>query len=482
MELQEMIRIVRDAGYSPILSSYTQIQETVFMLAERDGQKKLIVHGQPSVCFSGAEVMFDARPGKICPQTHNNAESLKKFCPWLRPVSPTGRKASFGTGDRLGLVTGAHIAALAPTDVFPILAQQSRRELLRTERTNQSMMETVMWQVFESGYRGGYGADGDHLKTLDEVQSAIRDGCTFITIDCSDHIPGKHEVDRVTHAKLVTEYCGKSLPVVEDPLQITQQKLEDLLLLYQEAINHICMIFEKAISTCGREISLEISLDETAAMTGTEGHFFVANELRKRGVPIYSLAPKFCGEFQKGIDYIGDTAEFQKNLRNHVKVAEYFGHKVSIHSGSDKFQILPFVGSECHGRYHLKTSGTSWVEAVRVIAARDQVLFCEMLQYACRNFEKAAHYYHVSAKVDNVPDLHHIHERNYPKLLDQPDIRQILHITYGELLTARDAEGELLFKPRIYHVLEENRDILNTVITNHIRRHIEKIEEGERSL
>lgn len=472
---QEIFECAKSAGLFVYETSYAEKGETAFFVVEEDGQKKLMIVGQPLDIFRGAEIKFCSYRGLLCPLTHENAETIKSVFPWLKPVSAQGKRASFGTGDRLGLVTGAHIAAFQGTDIFPVLAQQSKRELTRTGRTNRSVLDDVMWQVFEVGYRGGYGADGDHLKNLDDIEAAIEDGSTFITLDCSDHIPSRTVLDTRKLDIIEKEYRNTRIFIDGLHLCLSREILETILAEYQDAIDYISKVYEKAISVCGDHISFEISLDETTIPTSLEAHFFVANELKKRGISLHSLAPKFCGDFQKGIDYIGDIKAFQKNLHSHVRVAEYFGYKISIHSGSDKFRILPYVGQECHGRFHLKTSGTSWVEALRVIAVCDPELFQAMLEYSCKQFENAKKYYHVSARIENIPNMKTVGKENFPSLMDQPDIRQIMHITYGELLTAKTESGELRFKSSIYRVLRENRALLDEVITAHIGKHIQKI-------
>lgn len=475
MNSREIFACAKRLGLVVHEASYVEQAGAAFLAVEENAQKKLMIFGQPSVTFLGTEATSYPYHGLLCPLTHENAQAMKEVLPWLKPVSAKGKWASIGTGDRLGLVTGAHIAAFQGTDIFPVLAQQSKRELTRTGRTNRSMLDDVMWQVFEAGYRKGYGADGDHLKNLDDIKAAIKDGSTFITLDCSDYIPSKTALDARKLDMAEKEYGNKNILIGGIHLHLSRKMLGMILAKYQDAIDYIGQVYEKAISICENSISFEISLDETTVPTSLEAHFFVANELKKKGIIVDSLAPKFCGDFQKGIDYIGDIQAFQRNLHGHARIAEHFGYKISIHSGSDKFRILPYVGQECRGRFHLKTSGTSWVEALRVIAMCDPALFQEMLEYSCGQFENAKRYYHVSARIENIPDLKAIGKENFSSLMDQPDTRQIMHITYGELLTARTERGELRFKSNIYQVLRENKTLLDRVIIEHIGRHIQKV-------
>ena len=117
-----------------------------------------------------------------------------------------------------------------------------------------------------------------------------------------------------------------------------------------------------------KEFDFEVSIDETEEPTSICAHFFIANELKKKNIPLTSLAPRFIGEFQKGIDYIGSVHTFKQNFAAHVKIAKLFSYKLSIHSGSDKFSIFPTVAQAKNIAIHLKTSGTTWLECLRFIA------------------------------------------------------------------------------------------------------------------
>src|SRR5690625_6441016 len=107
-------------------------------------------------------------------------------------------------------------------------------------------------------------------------------------------------------------------------------------LLYDEAIEFTALVFDKYIRPLDRPIDFEISIDETETITSPLAHFFVGNELITKDVEVISLAPRFCGEFQKGIDYIGDIDQFEVELREHALIAEHLGYKLSIHSGDRK--------------------------------------------------------------------------------------------------------------------------------------------------
>ena len=151
MNMQSLCEAAERLGYKPRVSSYAQAGTASFLIAEDQEQKRLLIAGEAPSGFQGKEESFDNKQILCCPLTHENAGTIQRVFPWLQPISARRKEASFGTGDRLGLVTGAHIAAFNGTGVFPILAQQSKRELTLTGRTNRTMIEDVMWQVGIAG-------------------------------------------------------------------------------------------------------------------------------------------------------------------------------------------------------------------------------------------------------------------------------------------------------------------------------------------
>jgi len=203
------------------------------------------------------------------------------------------------------------------------------------------VLDCVSFSVLRDGYKDGFGADGDHLKKPEEVEYALSLGYTMITLDCSEHI--RNDIDAMSEAeveKLVTlsddlknTYLGKTFDLEGEKVTFTEDALRRNVLIYGDAINFAISIYNKYIK--GGKVSFEISIDETMTPTLPTQHYFVANELTKAGVKFDTVAPRFCGEFQKGVDYIGDLVQFEKELKVHAAIARHFGYKLSIHSGSD---------------------------------------------------------------------------------------------------------------------------------------------------
>jgi len=407
--------------------------ESLFYMAATETGDMLSVSGPDMELFAGEVINESGETYKICPLTVKNSKVIRDLFEFTRPQSHKGHNITIGLGDRLGLASAGHIRLLENYDVFPVLAQQSIRELNLTGRTYEDVLAAAVWSVFREGYTKGYGADGDHLKTHEEVQYAIDRGFTMITLDCSEHFPNGLEAV----IKFATE-------------------------IYYRHIR-------------GKKIDFELSIDETQTTTTPEDHLFITEELKKAGVEVVSVAPRFVGEFQKGIDYIGDVDEFEKDFRVHAEIADKFGYKISVHSGSDKFSVFPIIGKLTNGRYHLKTAGTNWLEAVRVIASKNPGLYREMHTFALENLSEARKYYHITCDLSKIVDLASTPDSNLPAYMDENNARQVLHITYGLILQAKNPDGSFTFRDRIYDTLKVHEADYMAALEKHIGRHLTEL-------
>jgi len=430
--------------------------------------------------FEGEESGAGPKIVKCAPLNGANAKALRRYFPWTKPVPVLRKKCSFGCGDRLGCATSAHAELFKHFDAAPVFAQQSVRELTLTHRTFQSVIDDASFQVFQANYQGGFGADGDHLKSFEHIGQALEAGVTMLTLDLSEQLkPGFADADESEvkaaysalpsdlRARLERDYTD----VPELGLHFTETERMRCALIYMKAMDFSAQVHEFLVSHGGADTDLEISIDETSAPTVPEHHYFVASELKYRKVPFVSLAPRFIGEFQKGIDYIGDLAEFERQFAVHAKIADHFGtYKISVHSGSDKFSAFPIIGRLTNGHFHLKTAGTSWLEAVHAIALADPVLFRKMLKTAFAGLNDALKLYHITADFSVLPDPDKITPEEMPALLDADCIpgRQLLHITYGAMLGGSDAaltEG-------IRHFLLAHADGYAECIAAHFTKHL----------
>ena len=458
---------------------------SAFFLARGQAEKHLIVCGDAGARFEGEDAAAGNLAIRICPMNIRNCTALRGLFPFLTPSPGSGRDISVGFGDRLGAASPAHIRLVRTLPVYPVLAQQSVRELTLTGRSFAGVISDAAWAVFQEGYEKGYGADGDHLKTGAEVESALASGCTMITLDCLEHIRNEIEtmpaaalreeyakLDRAAAEKLESTYLNRTFPLGGGPeISFTEESFYRTVLIYYRAVLFAGEIYHSLIAPYGREIDFEVSIDETLTPTAPEAHYFVASELSGRGVKLSSVAPRFCGEFQKGINYKGDLGQFEREYPVHEAVARTFGYKLSIHSGSDKFDVFPVIG-RYSPRYHLKTAGTSWLEAVRMIAVKQPGLYRRIHRFACEHFHEATKYYHVTTDLNKVPDADTLTDAQLPGLLGLEDTRQMLHITYGLILQAKAEDGSHLLRPAIYRALYENEEEHYRLLSEHLGRHL----------
>lgn len=400
----------------------------------------------------------------LCPTTHDNRLILNGLIPTTVPQAFGKEQATFGVGDRLGIATPGHIRALSRSRAKPILAQQSKRELALIGRTYEQVLDDVSFSVFQEGYTGGFGADGDHLKSIEEIREALACGYTMITLDCSSVIGKGTEHLSVQESR--ERYLDRVFSVGGRDYSFTESDLNRCVLVYGNALEFAETVYRECILTSGKEIDFELSIDETDSVTTPLDHLFVATELLSRGVEITSLAPRFAGEFQKGIDYIGDLALLEGELAQHAAIADHYGYKLSIHSGSDKFSVFPMIGKHTDGRLHVKTSGTSWLEAVATIAHCDPSLYRRLHECALANFEAATAFYHVSADIERIRPLSAVSDEDLLSYLALDDSRQLLHITYGFLL------GDPELRRSIYDLLSAQEEIYFDRLVGHIGRHL----------
>ena len=233
------------------------------------------------------------------------------------------------------------------------------------------------------GYNGQYFVDADHinLSTVDRFV-AVSD---FFTLDVASFIgkPSAQE-DIDTFIASCEKYMGElQIPGMEKPLSITKELLEDIANKFLSATQQASEIYAYLVDKKGvGNFITEVSMDEVEKPQTPVEMLFILKMLADKGVPAQTIAPKFTGRFNKGVDYVGNLEQFAKEFEEDVLVIDFavkeFGLpaelKLSVHSGSDKFSIYPIM-AEVINRHdkglHLKTAGTTWLEEVIGLAKAD---------------------------------------------------------------------------------------------------------------
>jgi len=494
------VTILKSVPGARVLPESVQIlPEAVYGVVQTESSDFLAVYAAKTefipIGFEGTITHYDEGVLFTGELNAENARALRSLFSWTAPTL-LGSANSFGFGDRLGNASVAHLRSLENSDFRPILAQQSIREMDRTQRTAQQVMDCATWAVFMSGYTHGFGSDADHLKTIADIDRTMAAGFTMYTIDPSDYVDNRvNEMDISALQQAFSE-----LPW--DELQDTPQEFrnryinrvfelghsvtlrpdeEDILraaVKYGRVVLHTYTMFRYLRTRyADRPSEVELSVDETPYPTTPEEHLIVASELQRLNVELVSLAPRFCGEFEKGVDFKGDLNAFKEEYLLHQSIADSYGkYKISVHSGSDKFQVYAAIGELKAGTVHVKTAGTSYLEALRAISMTNPTLFREIITFAGERFETDKKTYHISATLDGYPSQGSLSDEDLPGLLNDDNARQIFHVTFGSVLTAVDEHGERIYYPRFMQTLRNHADVYNNCLYRHFRKHLAPFE------
>jgi hypothetical protein len=413
-----------------------------------------------------------------------------------------GLAPSFGFGDRIGLATPGHVAAMqrSGNGILPIFPQQSIREMTRTQRTPQGVMDDAMNGARESGWTGPIGADADHLKTPEDVDVTAAVGFTFFTIDPSDDVDQKaDDYDETTlRAKFAESrdsapwydgYLGKTISLPCDAnIRLSEEACMRAAVKYGPAIARALNLgdyIRDVHEAKGADYEIELSVDETDQPTTLAEHYIIADQCLNGGMKLVSLAPRFIGELEKGVDYKGDVDALEASLRDHAAISELLGpYKLSLHSGSDKISMYAALARATKGCFHVKTAGTSYLEALRVVALHDEALFREIVRFGRDRYNVDKATYHVSATNAAVPEEVGLSAKQLEQLylecwadvpagrgFTEPG-RQILHCTFGSTLT------DPTLGPAVRGVLEAYPDTYSEVLADHFSRHLEALASG----
>lgn len=296
-------------------------------------------------------------------------------------------KYSVGVGDRFAHQARAQlracmIAAGRGVEVIPIWNKSNREHTIigsepaETRAAADAAVKQLRWTK-------PYHLDADHIR-LDTVDRFIGP-CDFFTIDVADSIgqPAaataiKAFVDRHRDLTGRVEMSG-----IAEPFAISPSEVERVAGKYLKAAQDAGAIYRKIAAAKGaRNFVTEVSMDETDAPQTPPELLFILAALADEGVPLQTIAPKFTGRFNKGVDYVGDLRQFEKEFRDDLAVIAFavkkFGLppslKLSVHSGSDKFSLYkPMHRAIAHfgAGLHLKTAGTTWLEEVIGLAEAD---------------------------------------------------------------------------------------------------------------
>lgn len=289
-------------------------------------------------------------------------------------------KYSIGVGDRFAHQAKAQLracirAAEHGAEVIPVWNKSNREHtIIGTEPgTVRAAADTA---VRELGWKPPYHVDADHirLETVDRFLAAS----DFYTIDVADSIGQQAEGNAAAQfAERHPELCQPlEIPGIPEPIPTARPDIERIAAKYLKAVQDAAAIYRKIAAAKGAgQFITEVSMDETDSPQTPRELLVILAALADEGVPVQTIAPKFTGRFNKGVDYVGDLKQFEKEFRDDLAVLAFavrrFGLpanlKLSVHSGSDKFSIYAPMRRairEAGAGLHLKTAGTTWLEEV----------------------------------------------------------------------------------------------------------------------
>jgi len=371
-------------------------------------------------------------------------------------------KYSFGTGDRFGKEGTAQLSAIMEINnlgipVVPVWNKSNREHSIIGSLPADVKNEAAR-AVKAAGYSGSYYVDADHINidTVDKFMAASN----FFTIDVAHYIGMKPDPDDVAgFATRFKGYQGKFfIPGIARPFEVTAAFLENLALNYLIALDEVRKIYERICNLKGEgNFVAEVSVDEAEQVQGPVELFFILAELKHMGVRVQTIAPRFSGLFAKGVDYIGDPILFASEFEQDVAVLQHAiselglsgNLKLSVHSGSDKFSIYPYIKSairKFNAGIHVKTAGTNWLEEVIGLAEAGGdglEIAREIYARSVERYDELAGPYATVLHIDRLKlpassDVNNWSSRRFADALTHdkncrdynPDFRQLIHVGY----------------------------------------------------
>jgi tagaturonate epimerase len=412
-------------------------------------------------------------------------------------------KTSFGLGDRFGHQGNAQLRAciLATelgADVVPVWNKSNREHsFIGTEPS--SLRAEADAAVKALGWKKSYHVDADHIR-LETVDRFISPS-DFFTIDVADSIGKPAEAKDVkTLVERHPELVGKiSVPQIEQPLNISRAEIERVANKFLLAVQDAGKIYRHITKAKGEaNFITEVSMDETDSPQTPHELLIILAALADEKIPLQTIAPKFTGRFNKGVDYVGDVKQFEKEFNEDLAVIAFaikkYGLpaslKLSVHSGSDKFSIYEPMRKalkKFNAGVHIKTAGTTWLEELIGLAEAGGdglEIAKEIYAYAIEHVDEFCAPYASVIDIDKVklpsaPTVNHWssgqfvsalrHDQSNP--LFNPSFRQLLHVSFKVAAKKGD---------RYLNALKKHEAIIAKNVTENLfERHIKPLLLGE---
>lgn len=415
----------------------------------------------------------------------------------------TLEKFTFGVGDRFAHQAKAQLKACQMigaqgVDVVPVW-NKSNREHITIGSQPDSVREAAEAAVRELGWRGAYHVDADHIRL--ETVDGFLSSSDFYTIDVADSIgQPAAEADVQAFVACHPELSGAiAIPGIEAPLQITSDEVARVAGKYLLAVQDAGAIYRhiEAKKGVGNFIA-EVSMDETDSPQTPPELLIILAALADEKIPLQTIAPKFTGRFNKGVDYVGDVAQFEREFNDDLAVIAFAVEKydlpknlkLSVHSGSDKFSLYAPIRRALRrfdAGLHIKTAGTTWLEEVIGLAeagGEGLALAKEIYAKALEKQEALCAPYATVIDIDpaRLPSTDEVngwtseqfvaalrHDQANPHF--NPSLRQLIHVGYK--VAAQMGE-------RYLQMLETHEEVVARNVTGNLyERHLKPLFGGE---
>lgn len=408
-------------------------------------------------------------------------------------------KFSFGVGDRFAHQAKAQLRAFQMleaqgVDVVPVWNKSNREHTLIGSQP-QSVLDAARSAVEQIGWQGPWHVDADHIRL--ETVDRFLGSSDFFTIDVADSI-GKPasgaDVDAfvAAHRELLGSH---DLPGMARPLIISTDDIRQVAHKYLLAAQEAGEIYRHIATVKGEdEFIAEVSMDETDLPQTPPELLIILAALADQRIRLQTIAPKFTGRFNKGVDYVGDLEQFEQEFNDDLAVIAHavqfyslpHNLKLSVHSGSDKFSLYPIIRralARTGAGLHLKTAGTTWLEELIGLAeagGEGLLLAQEIYDYAHSHFQElCAPYASVvdidPAKLPEPQDVLRWSGTQFAQTLrhvpDNPffnsHFRQLLHVSFK---VAAQAGG------RYTRLLKDNEQLVGRQVTENLyQRHFQPL-------
>jgi hypothetical protein len=404
-------------------------------------------------------------------------------------------KFTFGVGDRFAHQASAQlqaflVAAREGVDIVPVWNKSNREHtIIGSEPAGTRAAADAAAAAL--GWNKDYHLDADHIN-LTTVDRFIAP-CDFFTLDVADDIghaasPADVEAFLDKHPELLGSI---NIEGIEAPFDISLEEARRIANKFLLATQKAGAIYRHILGAKGADFITEVSMDETDSPQTPAELLIILAALSDQHVPIQTIAPKFTGRFNKGVDYVGDVAQFEKEFNDDLAVIahaiKHFGLpetlKLSVHSGSDKFSIYPAIRRALQrsgAGLHVKTAGTNWLEELIGLAEAGgdalslaKEIYAKALDYKDALCQPYATVIDIDdSKLPSAADVTHWSSEQYVNALRHipanpqynPHFRQLLHV--GFKIAAQ-------LGTRYTDALKEHREIIAKNVTlNLLERHI----------